>query len=154
MITKDFYRNLEDFINKMEDKRDEIQVLNFVMKEIGYIPLEVQEFIADKTGLFLVTIQNAIDFFPKYKSEIDKTIEIKVCNGMGCSGRGSLLILEEIEEILGIDAGETTRDGKYRLSTQRCFGKCAKGPNISIDGVLYNNFKIENVKKLLEIKGK
>ncbi|WP_319204441.1 NAD(P)H-dependent oxidoreductase subunit E [uncultured Ilyobacter sp.] len=154
MITQEFYQNLGNFIDEMEDKRDEIQVLNFVMKEIGYIPLEVQEFIADKTGLFLVTIQNAIDFFPKYKTSIDNTVEIKVCTGLGCTGKGGLLILEELERKLGIEAGETTKDGKYKLTTQRCFGKCAKGPNLSIGGVLYNNVAIENLEKLLKIDAK
>ncbi|WP_320045920.1 NAD(P)H-dependent oxidoreductase subunit E [uncultured Ilyobacter sp.] len=151
MITQEFYQNLGNFIDEMEDKRDEIQVLNFVMREIGYIPLEVQEFIADKTGLFLVTIQNAIDFFPRYKTSIDNTVEIKVCTGLGCTGKGGLLILEELERKLGIEAGETTKDGKYRLTTQRCFGKCTKGPNLSIGGVLYNNVAIENIEKLIKI---
>ena len=150
MITKEFYQNLENFIGEMEDKRDEVQVLNFVMQEIGYIPLEVQEFIADKTGLFLVTIQNAIDFFPRYKTSIDNTVEIKVCIGIGCTGKGSLLILEELEKKLGIEAGETTKDKKYRLTTQRCFGKCTMGPNLSIGGVLYNNVNIENLEKLIK----
>lgn len=149
MITEEFYQNLEKFINEMEDKRDEIQVLNFVMREIGYIPLEVQEFLADKTDLFLVTIQNAIDFFPRYKSSIDNIVDIKVCNGMGC-----LSILEEIKEMLGIEVGESTKDGKYRLTTQRCFGKCTKGPNVSVDGVLYNNVTIKSLENLMKIKGK
>ncbi len=112
--------------------------------------MEVQEFIADKTGLFLVTIQNAIDFFPRYKSTIDSTVEIKVCNGIGCSGRGGLLVLEEIKEVLAIEVEETTKDGKSRLTAQRCFGQCANGPNVNIGGEFYNNFTTEKLEKLIK----
>ncbi len=150
MVKKEFYQNLENFINGLDNKRDEIKILNFVMEEIGYIPLEVQEFIAYKTGLFLVTIQNAIEFFPRYKAEVTETVEIKVCNGMGCSGRGNLMFLEEIKKLLGIEVGETTKDGRYKLSTQRCFGKCSKGPNISKGGVIFSNVKMGHLKDFLK----
>jgi NADH:ubiquinone oxidoreductase subunit E len=152
MITKDFYEKLEEFICKMDNKSDEIKILNFVMKELGYIPSEVQEFIADKSGLFLITIKNAIDFFPKYKDNIEEVIEIKVCAGMSCKSNGSMILLEKAKEILGIEVEETTEDGKYKLLTQRCFGQCKNCPNVSIGGTLFKNVKAENLKKMFGIK--
>lgn len=149
MITEEFYNKLGNFIDGFHDKRDEVKILNFVMGELGYIPPEVQEFIADRSGLFLTTIKNAVDFFPKYRESLEGATEIKICIGMGCKNRGSMLLLEKAKEILGINEGETTGDGRYRLLTQRCFGQCGKGPNVSVDGVLFSNLKEENLEKII-----
>ncbi len=62
MIDQEFYRKLEEYIEGLTDKKNDKKILEFVMEEIGYIPKEVQEFIAEKTGLFPFTIKGTIDF--------------------------------------------------------------------------------------------
>ena len=50
MVDKEFYKELEEFIENLRDKKDDVKILNFVIEKIDSIPKEVQKFIADKTA--------------------------------------------------------------------------------------------------------
>ena len=155
MINKEFYKKLADYIDGMTDKKNDKKILEFVMAEIGYIPKEVQDFIAEETGLFPFTIKGTIEFYPKFKETLEKTgtKEVKVCVGMGCSARGSAKLLEKMEELLGIEVNGVTEDGRFTLGTQRCFGKCAVGPNIYVDDRGYHKVGEKDLKRILEEEG-
>ncbi len=155
MIGNEFYERLGNYIEGLSDKKDDKRILEFVMDEIGYIPQEVQDFIAEKTGLFSFTIKGTIEFYPKFKETLEKTgpKEIKVCKGMTCGPKGGKLLLEKMKEILGIDVDETTPDGKFTLGTQRCFGKCAVGPNIYVDDRGYHKVEEEDLMRILKTEG-
>jgi len=155
MIDKEFYDKLEEYIGGLTDKKDDKKILEFVMEEIGYIPREVQDFIAEKTGLFPFTIKGTIDFYPKFKETLERVgpKEVKVCVGMGCSGRGSAKLLKKMKELMGIDVDETTEDGRFSLGTQRCFGKCAVGPNIYVDDRGYHKVEEEDLPRILDGEG-
>jgi len=155
MVSKEFYGELEEYIEGMIDKKNDKKILEFVMEEIGYIPQEVQDFIADKTGIFPFTIKGTIEFYPKFKESLEKTgpKEIKVCVGMSCSARGSAKLLTKMKKELGIDVDEVTADGRFSLGTQRCFGKCAIGPNIYVDDTGYHRVDEEDIKRILDTEG-
>lgn len=155
MIDKEFYEKLANYIEGLSDKKNDKKILEFVMDEIGYIPQEVQDFIAEKTGLFSFTIKGTIDFYPKFKETLEKTgpKEIKVCVGMGCGGRGSAKLLSKMEELLGIEVDEVTPDGRFSLGKQRCFGKCAIGPNIYVDDRGYHQVEEEDIARILKTEG-
>ena len=55
-------------------------------------------------------------------------------------------------EILEIDEKGISKDGKILLTTKRCFGRCNKGPNVSIDGEIYSMMTMAELKRRLELK--
>ena len=60
---------------------------------------------------------------------------IKVCMGSSCFARGNNKNLQVIQRFLD----EHGLEAEVELTGLRCCDKCAKGPNINIDGVEYNN---------------
>ena len=52
--------------------------------------------------------------------------------------------------MLKIDIDETTTDGKFSLTVQRCFAKCTVGPNVKVGEKFYNRVDVEDVKKIIE----
>lgn len=77
---------------------------------------------------------------------VNDKIEVKVCMGSACFARGNLQNLEFIENYIL----ENKLDAKIELSGSRCEGKCADGPNITINGVEYCKVDEEKIKELLE----
>lgn len=72
--------------------------------------------------------------------------EIKVCLGRSCTMvNGSEAILDRFKDNLGIDVDELTKDGKIKLTTQRCFGRCGIGPNVKVGDEIKSNFNLGNV---------
>ena len=56
-----------------------------------------------------------------------------VCLGKKCRKRGALEILTALEAHLGVQAGETTPDGRIRLQTEDCLGECDAAPIVGFD---------------------
>ena len=153
MVTKEFYNELEEYINSLKDKRDDVKILNFVIEKLDSIPVEVQKFIAEKTGLMEISIENTINFYPKFRNKVveKKVKEVAICVGMtwGSWGKG---YYDELAKILEIDKKGISKDGKIQLTTKRCFGRCAKGPNMSIDGTIYSMVTMDEIKRRLNLK--
>lgn len=71
-------------------------------------------------------------------------IEIVVCMGSSCFARGNeqnLTIIEDFVKAKKIDAN-------VELAGSRCEGKCADGPNLIVNGIVYD--KVDK-NKLAEI---
>lgn len=153
MVTKEFYKELEEYINTLKDKRDDVKILNFVIEKIDSIPVEVQKFIAEKTGLMEISIENTINFYPKFRNKASgkKLKEVAICVGMTCGSWGKGYY-DELAKILEIDENGISKDGKIQLTTKRCFGRCAKGPNMSIDGTIYSMVTMDEIKRRLNLK--
>ena len=75
-VNKEFYAELEEFINGLKDKKNDVKILNFVLEKLDAIPEEVQKFIADKTGLLEISIENTINFYPKFRNKVKKFLYV------------------------------------------------------------------------------
>lgn len=153
MVTKEFYNELEEYINSLKDKKDDVKILNFVIEKLDSIPMEIQKFIAEKTGLMEISIENTINFYPKFRNKVagKKVKEVAICVGMTCGSWGKGYY-DELAKILEIDEKGISKDGKIQLTTKRCFGRCAKGPNMSIDGTIYSMVTMDEIKRRLNLK--
>ena len=77
---------------------------------------------------------------------MSKKINITVCLGSACFARGNEDHLEYIEDYIA----EHNLDAKVEIAGSRCEGKCADGPNIIINGKLYNNMTGVKLKEILD----
>ena len=119
-----------------------MMILEDIQKEYGYIPLEVQELVSELTGLPVSDIYGVVTFYSgKYV--------IGVCLGTACYVKGSQLVCDKFGELLGIKPGETTPDGLFTLDLLRCIGACAVAPAVSINGKVYPQVKVDNVKNII-----
>jgi NADH-quinone oxidoreductase subunit E len=64
--------------------------------------------------------------------------------------RGAPKILDKAEQILGIKAGETTKDMKFSLERVNCLGCCALGPVIVVDEEAHGNLTTANVEEVFK----
>lgn len=149
MVDKEFYIELEEFIENLKDKNDDVKILNFVVERLDSIPKEVQKFIVDKTGIMQISLENTINFYPKFRSRVSDIKEVAICTGMNCGPAGGFDIYNKIAALLEIDKNGVSKDGKIILTNKRCFGRCSKGPNVSIDGEIYSFMSLQDVKRKL-----
>lgn len=149
MISKEFYKELEEFIENLPDKKDDVKILNFVVEKLDSIPKEVQRFIANKTGILEISIENTINFYPKFRNKVSDLKEVIICTGMICGQMNGHKIYKELMEMLEVDSNGISKNRKIILLTKRCLGRCKKAPNISIDGEIYSLVNLKNIKKIL-----
>jgi len=143
-------QELLDCIEEWKDKPGSlIMVLHKVQKEYGYIPMDVAVKIAKEMNIHLAKIYGVITFYNYFKTEKPGKHKISVCLGTACYLKGAESICNELQQILGIEVGETTKDGNFSLETVRCIGCCGLAPVITIDNDVYGNIKKENLTEIL-----
>lgn len=145
------FKELEVFIDNLPVKEGSlIAVLHKAQEIFGYLPNEVQVFVAKKLGIPVSKVYGVITFYSFFTTEPRGENVVNVCLGTACFVRGSGEILGEIEKELGIKVGETTVDNKFTIDTLRCVGACGLAPVVTINKKVYGNVKKDDVKKILD----
>ncbi len=145
------FNRLDKIIEKYRGQRwSLIPLLQEVQEELGYIPPEGIQQIADGVGSFPSQVQGVISFYSGlYTTPRGKNI-VKVCRGTACHVRGGKTILKLVKQQLDLEEGETSPDLKYTLETVACIGVCAIAPNMVINN---DNYGQLNPKKVTQIFG-
>ena len=125
-------------------------ILSAVQKEFGYIPLDVQELISEKTGIPVSDIYGVVTFYSFFSLTPKGKYVVGVCLGTACYVKGSQQVLDKFAELLNIKAGETSEDGLFTLDALRCIGACGIAPAISINGKVYPKVLLSVVAKIVE----
>ena len=115
----------------------------------GYLPIEVQKIIAEKTGVSLEEIYGIVSFYAQFKLNPDGAVAIAVCLGTACYVKGSGDILDAICNELGMSSDETSADGKFSIEATRCIGACGLAPVLTINGEVYGRLTTDDVPGIL-----
>ncbi len=150
-ITAEQWSGLEAIIEGHKNKRGSlIQCLHDAQELIGYLPMEVQKKVAEGLKIPLADVYSVVSFYALFSTQPKGEHEVSVCLGTACYVRGADAVLGEIQDELGVKAGETSKDGKFSLNVVRCMGACGLGPVVSIDGQTHGRLKADKIKPLLE----
>ena len=142
---------LDDILARYSRERDNlIPVLQEVQQQLGYLPEEALQEIANFLQLSNSTVYSVATFYAQFRLAPSGKRLVKVCRGTACHVRGGARILRDVERRLGIKAGKTTEDWEYTLETVACIGACALAPTMTIDKETYSQM---TARKALEIFG-
>jgi NADH-quinone oxidoreductase subunit E len=133
-----------------------IQVLLEIQRENHWLPKEALRKVSNKLGVPLNQIQHVATFYKAFSLVPKGRHEIHICLGTACHVRGAPRILDTVQDLLGIRAGETDLDLKFSLETVNCLGCCAMGPVMEVDGKYHGKMVPAKVGEVLKtmIKGK
>ena len=127
-----------------------IQVLLEIQSENHWLPKEALDKVSKNLEVPLNQIQHITTFYKAFSLIPRGRHEVQICLGTACHVRGGPRILDRVEEVLGIQAGQTTTDMKFTLETVNCLGCCALGPVMVVDGKYHGKIvpaKVEDVLK-------
>ena len=132
------------------EKTPLIMILSDIQKEYGYIPLEVQEIVSERTGLSVAEIYGVVTFYSFFSLTPKGKYVIGCCLGTACYVKGAQQIIDKFSEIIGIKPGETSADGLFTLDALRCIGACGIAPAVTINGKVYPKLAVDAVPKIVE----
>lgn len=75
---------------------------------------------------------------------------IRLCVSPVCRMVGSLDLLEFLKQRLGIEVGQTTRDGLFTLEETQCLGRCAGSPCMMVDGRIHDGLTLRRMDRILD----
>ena len=142
---------IEQIIDKYQgDASSLIQLLLEIQRENRWLPHEALKKVSKTLGVPLSQIQHIATFYKAFSLIPKGRHEVQVCLGTACHVRGGPRILDRVEEVLGIQAGQTTTDMKFTLETVNCLGCCALGPVMVVDGKYHGKITPTEAKEVLK----
>ena len=142
---------MEEILTKYEkDKSNLIQILNEVQDYYGYVPEKAQVAISEYLDMPMAEIYGVVTFYSRFTLKPKGKYHIAVCLGTACFVKGSENVLERAKERLGIDVGETTKDGKFSLEATRCIGACGLAPVFTVNEEVYGKATVKMMDEVLD----
>ena len=127
-----------------------ISVLQEVQAELGWVPRQAIERIADALKVSLGQVYGVLTFYAQFYLTPRGRNTIRVCRGTACHVRGTDANLRAVERILGIKESETTSDFKFSLETMACLGTCFLAPVMMVNRNYYGKLTPGKVEPILK----
>lgn len=141
---------IAEFARDNKNEESLIHVLHIAQKLYGYLPLEVQDVVAREMNIPLARVSGVVSFYSFFTPQPRGRHTIRVCLGTACYVRGGKKIVERLGRTLGVQVGDTTRDGLFTLEVARCIGACGLAPAMSIDDVVYKQVSPDKLDRILD----
>lgn len=126
-----------------------MQVMQLAQDIYGYLPLEVQQMIAEGMGVSVEEVYGISTFYAQFALSPKGDYKISVCLGTACYVKGAQKILDRLIEKLGIQPGDCTPDGKFSLEACRCIGACGLAPVLTVNEDVYGRLTEKDVDDIL-----
>ncbi len=141
---------LENYITEMKDVQGcLIPIMQKAQELFGYLSLETMQLISDRLDVPVSEIYGIATFYALFSLTPKGDNVISVCTGTACYVKGAAAVLDAVKKQLGIEAGETTPDGKFSIQDTRCLGCCGLAPVMTVDGDVYGRLTPADVKDIL-----
>jgi NADH:ubiquinone oxidoreductase subunit E len=144
------YAEIANVIDLYKDRPGSlIQILHLAQEIYGYLPLDLQTYIANALKIPVSEVSGVVTFYSFFSTKPRGKHTIRVCLGTACYVRGGKKIVEGLKEKLGVEIGGTTEDGKFTFEVARCIGACGLAPAMMIDNVVYKQVNVNKLNSIL-----
>ena len=127
-----------------------LPVLQLAQEAFGYISLEAEEYVAGLFDLSPAHVHEVVTFYTLFFREPQGRHVISVCHNLTCHLLGAQQVLAHLKERLGVEVGETTKDGRLTLLGVECLCACEMAPMLQVDDRYEGNLTPEKIDGLLE----
>lgn len=144
-------QKLQEIITKYKNVRGAlIPVLHEAQDVYGYLPLSVQKKVSEGLNVPLTEIYGVVTFYTQFTLQPKGKFKIQLCLGTACYVKGASLVLDKLQEKLGIHVGDCTDDGKFSLDACRCIGACGLAPVMMINDDVYGRLSPDDVEGIID----
>ena len=135
--------------NNKNEKTNLISILQEIQDLYHYLPPNSLYYISKKLNIPLAEIYSVATFYTQFKFNKLGNYHLVCCDGTACHVKGGELLLNLIENELGIKSGNTTRDQMFSIDSVACLGCCAISPVCVINGKIYGDLTLKKLRNIL-----
>ena len=150
-ITDDMWIQIDEIIDNNKSRLGAIiTVLRECQDAVGYLPVELIDYIGDGMNLSRSEVYGVASFYALFSMEPKGRHTVKMCLGTACYVKGIKEVLNRISNEYKIEEGETTEDRRFTLEAVRCLGACGLAPVMVINQDTHGDVKADGVLKILD----
>ncbi len=105
-----------------------IPLLQSAQDHFGYIPRRAIRYISEVTKTPESKIYGVITFYSQFRLQPMGKNVLRLCTGTACHVANSGILLDTLQDELGVEVGGTTEDGVFTLFSVACIGCCSLAP--------------------------
>lgn len=151
VISAELRARIDAEIAKYPQKRGALlAALHWVQREQKCIPPEAVQELAEIFEIRPIEVMEVVTFYNMFSLEQQGRHQVRVCTNLPCSLRGGRQLVRALEQHLGIEAGETTPDGRITLGHEECLGACAWAPMLRVDETYHENLDVEAAIRIVD----
>jgi len=145
------HERVDQIINKHQGEPSSlIQILLEIQSENNWLPRETLLRVGEKLKVPFRRVQHIATFYKAFSLVPKGRHQVHICMGTACHVRGATRVLDKVQDLTGIKAGETDLDLKYSLETVNCLGCCALGPVMEINGKTHGKLTTKETEEVLK----
>ncbi len=126
-----------------------LPILQGVVERENYLSKRSMAEISKELDLPAAEVYGTATFYSFLEFRKMGKYTIRVCKTISCSMKGKNQILWAIKDMLKIDIGQTTPDGRFSLVETNCLGWCHKAPAMVINHEVFTELTPEKVRDIL-----
>jgi NADH-quinone oxidoreductase subunit E len=151
MVATDKARAIDELMEKYPRAREHlISLLQEVQAEYGYLSRDSINRISRYLNLPSSKIFGVATFYNQFRLSAPGRIQVAICRGTACHVKGSLNLLDSCRQFLGIEVGQTTKDGLFSLETVACLGCCSIAPAMMVNGRFFGRLDRKKLEQLID----
>ena len=127
-----------------------LPALHALQHKHGWLPYQALEEVAEFLDLPASQVLDTASFYDDFWLEPKGKHVIWICQSLSCELMGSDEVFQKLKGKLGVDIGQTTKDGRFTLKSVECLGSCGTAPCMLIDDVLHENVTLDRVDEILD----
>lgn len=124
-------------------------ILNELQSQIGYVSEPMQVYVAQMLQIPVSAVHGVVSFYSFFTTTPRGEHTVKFCMGTACYVGGTPQLIDKTKQVLGIEPGETTPDGKVTFELCRCVGVCSQAPVIVVDEEIFGQVTPNKLPKIL-----
>ena len=150
-ITDDMWIQIDEIIDNNKSRLGAIiTVLRECQDAVGYLPVELIDYIGDGMNLSRSEVYGVASFYALFSMEPKGRHTVKMCLGTACYVKGIKEVLDRVSNEYKVEEGETTEDRRFTLEAVRCLGACGLAPVMVINQDTHGDVKADGVLKILD----
>jgi NADH:ubiquinone oxidoreductase subunit E len=130
-----------------------IPVLQEVQNRFGYLSKEHMDQVSQLMQVPSAAVTGTASFYHFFSFEPKGRTRVTICMGTACFVRGADKVRDRVKELLGVEEGKSTPDGKFSFESARCIGACALAPVMVVNDEVHGNVTPDQVESILEKYG-
>ncbi len=142
---------LDHRIESIEGNVEEalIDILHQAQNLFGYLPYNLQRYVAKKLGLPSAKVNGVVTFYSLFSERPRGKYTVSVCMGTACFVKGADKVLNRILGLTGTEKNVMSEDGLFTVQDVRCIGACGLAPVVTINDKVYGNVKPSDVDDII-----
>ncbi|MFW5889202.1 MAG: NAD(P)H-dependent oxidoreductase subunit E [Bacillota bacterium] len=150
-LDKTLLKDLDAYIDSLDGDKQEhlIHVLHKAQELFGYLPQNLQLYVARKLDLSGARVNGVVTFYSFFNEEPVGKYRISVCMGTACFVKGADKVLERVQDLTKTKKDEISDDGLFTIKDVRCIGACGLAPVMTINDKVYGKVKPNDVDDII-----